>query len=607
MAIFEEVSGESLPGDIALSRMTTELYHTLVLLNKYEANPGEHIRREMEKTLSSLDAHKTMHDLFHQDDELTAQIEQFVQEFSRSVTQYVLLLQKGAGKEHGEVVRLKIDTLLERFVSSINPNIEKGFETSYRNISDVQEMNLQFRRILLISSGVILFLALLLSLFIADLFSKPLRALRDAAKQIGAGHLDFTLPVTSQDEIGDLAQAFNNMGKNLATMRAEEKRLEQALRRTQKMDAIGQLTGGIAHDFNNILSIMLGNLDILQRLVSADDSALKRVETMRKAGQRAADLTKQLLIFSRDHAAETSVTDINQVIKEMGSLITRSVTPEVEVVNHFAIDLWNTEIDAGDFEDSLLNLIINARDSMVGHGHLTIETHNTTLDAAYCEQHPGISPGEYVGLSVSDDGKGIPYDQQERIFEPFYTTKDKGKGTGLGLAMVFGFVKRSGGYIECCSEEGAGTTFRLYLPRAKGEAQQNKQNGEQAKTLPRGTETILVVDDENDLADLARESLEAQGYRVLTASNGMQALKLLAEEPVIDLLFSDIVMPGGINGYELAKQARTIQPKIKVQLTSGYTANVTEQNIDKTFDTKLLAKPYTQADMVHRVRAILDG
>ena len=328
---------------------------------------------------------------------------------------------------------------------------------------------------------------------------------------------------------------------------------------------------------------------------------------MRKAGQRATDLTKQLLSFSRGQAAESSITDINQVIKEMESLISRSVTPEVEVANQFAGDLWHTEIDPGDFEDSLLNLIINARDAMAGHGHLTIETRNATLDAAYCDQNPGISPGEYVELAVSDNGEGISHEQQERIFEPFYTTKDKGKGTGLGLAMVFGFVKRSGGQIKCYSEVGIGTTFHIYLPRAEGEVQQNAQNGEQAETLPRGTETILVVDDEPALVELARESLEALGYRVLTASDGRQALERLAEEPTIDLLFSDVVMPGGINGYELAKQATAIQPDLKVQLTSGYTSKATARNASTHFNAKLLSKPYTQTELAKRVRAILDG
>ncbi|NOR51991.1 MAG: PAS domain S-box protein, partial [Gammaproteobacteria bacterium] len=275
----------------------------------------------------------------------------------------------------------------------------------------------------------------------------------------------------------------------------EQKIAERALRRAQKMDAVGQLTGGIAHDFNNILAIILGNLDLLKRQVASDDRALKRVESMKKAGQRAADLTKQLLGFSRSKAGQQTVTDINQVIGAMDSLISRMLTPEIEVKHLFADELWSTEIDPGDFEDALLNLSINARDAMAGHGQLTIETRNTTLDAIYCAKNPTASPGEYVELSVSDSGEGIPQDQQEHIFEPFYTTKEPGKGTGLGLSMVFGFVKRSGGYINVYSELGIGTTFKLYLPRAGDKSQSITEKSVEQEILPHGQETILIVDD----------------------------------------------------------------------------------------------------------------
>ncbi|MEN8168843.1 MAG: bacteriohemerythrin, partial [Pseudomonadota bacterium] len=375
----------------------------------------------------------------------------------------------------------------------------------------------------------------------------------------------------------------------------------------QKMDAIGQLTGGIAHDFNNILAVILGNLELLKLQISPDDKAGKRVESIQKAAGRAASLTKQLLNFSRHQATQVARTDINRLIEEMDSLLTRSLTPEVEVECQFSKGLWLTEIDPGDFEDALLNLSINARDAMAGHGHLTIETRNTTLDAAYCSQNAGAIPGEYIELSVSDSGEGIPTKQQERIFEPFYTTKEQGMGTGLGLAMVYGFVKRSGGLIKVYSEPGVGTTFRLYLPRAEGDGQSDSlgQNGEQNLILPRGIETLLVVDDEAGLLELAKESLEALGYRVLTADDGQQALKQLAEDPTIDFLFSDVVMPGGINGYELAEQATASRPDLKVLLTSGYTEKAVARNGQARFEANLLSKPYTQAELAQRVRAQL--
>jgi PAS domain S-box-containing protein len=385
----------------------------------------------------------------------------------------------------------------------------------------------------------------------------------------------------------------------------EQKGAETALRRAQKMDAIGQLTGGIAHDFNNLLGIILGNLELLERQLSADEKLHKRVASIRKASERAVNLTKQLLSFSRDKAAQLALTDINQVIAAMDSLISRSITPKIEVEYRFSDALWQTEIDPGDFEDTLLNLIINARDAMSGHGHLTIETRNTTLDGIYCERHPTATPGEYVELAVSDSGIGIPHEQQEHIFEPFFTTKEQGKGTGLGLSMVFGFIKRSRGCINVYSEPGVGTTFRIYLPRAEGDIQATERHPMPLEALPTGSETILAVDDESALLELAREALEALGYRVLTATDGSQALQLLDENPTIDLLFSDVVMPGGINGYELAEEATSRRPELKVLLTSGYTERAISRNGQVRFDANLLSKPYTYAELAHRVHAML--
>ena len=383
---------------------------------------------------------------------------------------------------------------------------------------------------------------------------------------------------------------------------------EEELRRAQKMDAIGKLTGGIAHDFNNLLAIMIGNLELLHGQMKTDDKAINRIESIEKAAERAAILIKQLLDFSRRQAVQMVVTDLNDVIKGMDDLITRSLTPEVKVEYNFTNNLWQTEIDPGDFQNVLINLCINARDAMSGHGLLTIETHNSTLGEDYCEQNPGVTPGEYVELAVNDDGEGIPLELQERIFEPFFTTKEqgKGKGTGLGLALAFGFVNRSSGYIKCYSEQGMGTTFRLYLPRVKRKAEAIEQNDEQLGSLPGGHDTILIVDDEADLLDLAREILETLGYRVFTANDGQQALQKLAEEPSIELLFSDVVMPGGINGYELAEQARAMRAELKVLLTSGYTDKAVSDNAHMSFKANLIEKPYKQIELAMRLREILD-
>ncbi len=385
----------------------------------------------------------------------------------------------------------------------------------------------------------------------------------------------------------------------------ERKRTEQALRRSQKMDAIGQLTGGIAHDFNNILGIVLGNVDLLKRQVPNDQVIQKRIDVIGKAAQRATDLTKQLLGFSRPQTTELVLSNLNHLIEGMGSLIARSVTPEVTVTRSFSDNLGLAEIDPGEFEDALLNLIINARDAMPDGGDLTLETFNCTLDAEYCSQNPGVIPGEYIQLAVSDNGTGIAREKQENIFEPFFTTKPQGKGTGLGLAMVFGFVKRSGGDIKVYSEPGIGTTFRIYLPRTAAEPQTAVAAAEPFETPIGGNETLLVVDDEEGLLELAKTTLEALGYRVFVASTANQALDILAREPDIALLFSDIVMPGGMNGYELAEQASHDRSELKVLLTSGYTEKAVAHNSQARFKANLLSKPYTQIQLAQQISALL--
>ena len=383
----------------------------------------------------------------------------------------------------------------------------------------------------------------------------------------------------------------------------ERKQTEEALRRSQKMEAIGLLTGGIAHDFNNILHIILGNLELLDMQLPNDEKIQKRVQEIQKSTLRAADLTGQLLSFSRHQAENETIASINQLIEEMENLIAHSITPQVDIKYHLAEDLWPTAISPGDFNDCFLNLVINARDAMSGSGLLNIETINTSLDAHYCEKNPEVKPGDYVQLSISDSGEGMTAKQLEHIFEPFYTTKEQGKGTGLGLSMVFGFIQRSKGHIKVDSKQGAGTTFRLYLPRVNETIQAADTPGEQPdEKLPAGNETILLVDDEESLRELAEEVLAGLGYRVLTAVNGQQALDILTKEAHIDLLFSDVIMPGDLNGYELAERATTDLPGLKVLLASGYTEMSTSSEKHNRFSTSLLAKPYSQTELAQKVR-----
>ena len=385
---------------------------------------------------------------------------------------------------------------------------------------------------------------------------------------------------------------------------------EKSLQRSQKMDAIGQLTGGIAHDFNNILGIIMGNIELLQfDLPKESIKSQERINSILDATQRAADLTKQLLSFSGKKSSKQSVTNINNLVHKMENLIARSVTPEIEVSIKLENDLWLTKIDQGDFEDAILNLSINARDAMAGHGQLIICTRNVNLDEAFCELISNATPGEYIELAISDSGEGISLEQRERIFEPFFTTKDEGKGTGLGLAMVYGFVQRSHGYVDVISNLGTGTTIKLYLPRFIGEEKHPiDKDTEQHIKLPRGTETVLIVDDEEALLQLSKVLLEGMGYKVFTATNGKQALEVLLQQRDIDLLFSDVVMPGGMSGYDLAEQARAELPNIKVLLTSGYTGKAVDDNqVSKTgLGLHILNKPYSRSELAIQVRKVLD-
>lgn len=386
----------------------------------------------------------------------------------------------------------------------------------------------------------------------------------------------------------------------------ERQQTEQALRRAQKMDAIGELSGGIAHDFNNILGIILGNLDLLEKQIDVDEKAGKRIDGIRYSAMRAVDLTRQLLGFSRREETRVIVTNINQLIGNMDEMIARSLTPQIETGYQLDEKLMQCEIAPGDFEDALINLVINARDAMNGRGKLTIETRNTRLDEEYCRFNPGAIPGQYVELAISDTGEGMTQEVQERIFEPFFTTKAQGKGTGLGMAMVFGFVKRSGGTIKVYSEKGVGTTIRIYLPCSCEVAELEAETVEDINHTTGGQETILVVDDEAELLELVEDSLSSLGYRVLTASCGQQALDTFQQVPEIDMLFSDVVMPGSINGFELAEKLAEEKPALKILLTSGYTEKAIAQNGQSRFKLNMLAKPYTQAALAQKIRELLN-
>ena len=379
----------------------------------------------------------------------------------------------------------------------------------------------------------------------------------------------------------------------------QQKKDEKALRHSSKMDAVGQMAGGIAHDFNNLLSIIMGNLNFLERDTKGNEKATRRIEQIDKATHRAATLTKQLLRFSHKLPFKSVIAEVNEILVSMDSLICRSITPEVMVNLQLSEFELFTKVDIGDLEGAILNLIINARDAMPGGGELYIKTDKCTLSPAYCEKHSDIVPGEYILIEVQDNGKGMTSSEQELIFEPFYTTKLLGKGTGLGLSMVYSFVNRSKGHITVSSTVDVGTSFKVFLPQSE----KNVSDVVEVTKIDlqiEGKGTILVVEDEDGLLELAEEFLKYLGYKVITANNGNDALMVLKQNSNIDILFSDILMPGGINGYELAKYATEMLPNLKVILTSGYNdENSVLEGMD--FSGKVLKKPYTQSDLSQHI------
>ncbi len=382
--------------------------------------------------------------------------------------------------------------------------------------------------------------------------------------------------------------------------------MEEALRRSQKLEAIGQLSGGIAHDFNNQLGVIIGYLDFLKNYFSEDEKPYQWVDTATRATLRCMDLTRQLLAFSRRQSSIKSVINLNDSLGEMDNMIARSVTPEVELGYSLAEDLWPTEIDPGEFQDAILNLVINARDAMPYGGELLIETGNRHLDTDSATINPGFESGDYVQLMIRDTGAGMDKETLDHIFEPFFTTKPEGKGTGLGMSMVYGFVKRNGGYIKVYSEPDVGTTIRIYFPRTSSPVMDETSMEAHKNELPGGVEKILIVDDEADLLELADKYLTELGYQTQATEHAAQALGLLEEDGSFDMLFSDVVLPGGMNGVELANKALSLRPDLKVLLTSGHTSKANVQPEMNYYASHLLNKPYRKQDLAMQIRQTLD-
>ncbi|MDU3127920.1 MAG: ATP-binding protein, partial [Bradyrhizobium sp.] len=412
-----------------------------------------------------------------------------------------------------------------------------------------------------------------------------------------------------------LQKAYDQLEEEIRQRRAAEAMVrrfqeieanEAQVRQAQKMEAIGQLTGGVAHDFNNILTVITGTIEILADAVKDRPQLASIANMISAAAERGADLTRHLLAFSRRQPLQPRATDINALVVDAARLLRPTLGEQIEIESMLAHDSAPALIDPRQLSTAILNLALNARDAMPDGGKLTLETKNVVLDEDYARLNNDVKPGNYVMIAVSDTGQGIPPALMDKVFEPFFTTKDAGKGSGLGLSMVYGFVKQSNGHVKIYSEPDHGTTVKLYLPRA-AEAPVLPVADTGRPAVARGDETILVVEDDALVRDYVVAQVRRLGYRTLSASNAVEGLALIDNPERIDLLFTDVIIPGGMNGRQLALEAEKRRPGLKVLYTSGYTENAIVHHGRLDADVLLLAKPYLSADLARMIRTALEA
>ena len=469
-----------------------------------------------------------------------------------------------------------------------------------------------------------LILSSLIAIWLWRLIERPLAVLTLAGGQLGRVDGAITLPTrlrefaTLRDVLSAASQEIRSasielenrvagrtreleaVNQNLTAEIARRTRSEAMLVQAQKMEAIGNLTGGVAHDFNNLLQVISGNLQLLAREITGNEKAQIRIERAMAGVARGSHLASQLLAFGRRQPLEPKVVNVGKLLRGMDDLLRRTIGEAVEIETVVAGGLWNTLVDPANLENALLNLAINSRDAMDGHGKLTIEAGNAFLDDAYSDQHAEVEAGQYVQVSVTDTGAGMTPEVLAQAFEPFFSTKAPGKGTGLGLSMVFGFVKQTGGHVKVYSEPGQGTTVKLYLPRSN--ATEDTQSEPEAGPIVGGSETIFVVEDDEAVRDTVVALLTELGYRVLKASDAQSALVVVESGVTFDMLFTDVVMPGALKSYELARRAKEILPQLSVLFTSGYTENSIVHGGRLDEGVNLLSKPYSRETLARKIR-----
>jgi signal transduction histidine kinase len=421
---------------------------------------------------------------------------------------------------------------------------------------------------------------------------------------LAASLVPIILIVEASRLYGRLDQALAVAGERNAELARSREELAQA----QRLEAIGQLTGGIAHDFNNLLTVVLGNLDLIQRARGDAEKIERLAQGAMRAAQRGENLVRQLLTYARRQITRPDTVNLNQLIVNIENLMHRVIGEQIDVVTMLSPVLAPAQIDPAQFETAILNLVINARDAMAGGGLITIETCNVTIDRQDAANALELTPGPYVMIAVSDSGSGMTPEVLARAFDPFFTTKEVGKGSGLGLSQVYGFAKTADGHVKIYSEVGIGTTVKLYLPKSSDRPVVPEIGTETASLQPAsGHETILVVEDDEDVLAVAFESLRELGYQVVTAGNAAQALEILRSDQPVHLLLSDVIMPGGMNGVQLTVEARRIRPELKVLLTSGYTAAALSLEHGLPDNLNVVEKPYQREELAKKLRLVIGG
>ena len=523
----------------------------------------------------------------------------------------VLVSQLGHRREHGEVevggkrFFASSITLASGAPSNLSIMILKSYDEASASLLRLNHLLLALGLAALLGGGVLVYV-------ISDRFTRPLMYLAKGVRALEQGDFTFPLTLYGGDEVAQVTRAFEEMRNTLQRNEvqrqqheAQRQQLEGQLRQAQKMDAMGRLAGGVAHDFNNLLTVIKGNSSLLVEGMQSDHRLLGCTRQIESAADRAASLTRQLLAFCRMQVLQPKILDLNILVSEMCKLLRRLIREDIAFTFHAGESLGRVKADPGQVEQVIMNLVVNAGDAMPTGGSLTIETQNIIIDEQAALNRPPILPGQYILLSVTDTGDGMNSETKARIFEPFFTTKEQGKGTGLGLATVYGIVKQSGGCVWVESQLGKGSRFEVYLPRVD-EAADTAESDETAPIHARQRKTVLIVEDEEAVRELACEFVKSAGYIVLTAKDGIEALTIVQKsDRVIDLLLTDVVMPN-MRGPELAKRLRSVRATLRIVYMSGY-LEYNRGNEDFLEDGFFLQKPFSRDTLVRKVAEALSS